>query len=155
MPSFAVERTLGRLAKWLRIMGFDTVFESDDTRSEYPGKADGRRVHLTRTVAVAEKRTHEPLLLIRSNGLREQLHEVVRALNINQSDVNLFSRCLRCNSPIAEIDKNKVRSRVPDHVWNSQNSFSQCQKCRQIFWPGTHADRSLNFIKQIFQETKR
>jgi len=150
MPSFAVERTLGRLARWLRIMGFDAVCESDATRPEYPGGKDEGRVRLTRIVTVAGQGADGPRLLIRSDHLPEQLREVVQALHIDLSDVRLFSRCLKCNRPIAAIDKGQVRSRVPDYVWENQDQFSQCPKCRQIYWPGTHAARSLNFIKQVF-----
>lgn len=154
MPSFAVERTLGRLAKWLRIMGFDTVCEADETRTDYPGVSGSNRVHLTRTVRVAKSLQVEPLLMIRSDLLREQLHEVVTALDIKFSDVRLFSRCLKCNRPIQRIAKSRVRSLVPDYVWDHHENFSRCPKCLKIYWSGTHSGRSMQFIRQVIEEAR-
>ena len=151
MPAFAVERTLGRLAKWLRIMGFDTVCEADETRTDYPGVSDSNRVFLTRTVRVARSRQVDPLLMIRSDLLRDQLQEVVTALDIELSDVRLFSRCLRCNRPIQTIAKPRVRSLVPDYVWDHHENFSQCPKCLKIYWSGTHSGRSMQFIRQVIE----
>ena len=151
MPSFTAERTLGRLAKWLRIMGFDTVYESDKTRAGAAGTTVGNRVYLTRTLRIARTPHCRPLLLIRSNDLRGQLREVVSALDIRRSDVCLFSRCLTCNRSVRVADKTDVRGRVPDYVWADQEHFSQCPKCLKIFWSGTHADRTDELIRQVFE----
>jgi uncharacterized protein with PIN domain len=147
--AFAVDRTLGRLAKWLRIMGFDTVCESDATGSAYPGLAEEKRVLLTRNTAL--RPAWGPLLLIRSNHLRDQLREVVQSLDIRQDQVELFARCLVCNIPVEHIEKEAARHRVPDYVWESQTTFSRCPECGRLYWPGTHADRSRDMIREVFR----
>ena len=145
---FIVDINAGKLAKWLRIMGFDTVCQADATRSAYPGRAKEKRVLLTRNTAL--RPAWGPLLLIRSNHLHEQLQEVVQSLGIKRSQVELFARCLVCNTPVERIEKEAVRNRVPDYVWESQAAFSRCPDCGRIYWPGTHADRSRNMIRQVF-----
>ena len=152
MPSFAVDRTLGRLAKWLRIMGFDTVCEADATGCDYPGIPAEGRILLTRNSAKEKDNDPDLLLLIRSDHVLEQLQQVVRSLDIGLQDVAMFSRCLQCNRPIEAVAKPDVRHRVPDYIYETHHQFSRCPNCRRIYWPGTHAARSREVVRRVFEQ---
>jgi uncharacterized protein with PIN domain len=148
---FAAEKTLGKLAKWLRILGFDTLYESDFPNSSLLDLSDPERILLTRTQIIREKISSPNLIFITSDHPFEQLKEVIEALDLKRTDTRPFSRCLRCNTPIEPIDKDSVRNDVPDYIWETHNAFQVCIKCRKIFWPGSHTKRSMNLIKELFE----
>lgn len=152
MPiAFAVERTLGRLGKWLRLMGFDTILETEFPRGAFGAHLTGDRRFLTRTRSAL--RTHAVLrpIFVRANDPCEQLLEVIRQTGIHPEDLRLFSRCLRCNEPIAPVPKDSVLGLVPDYVWETHASFSRCPGCRRVYWPGSHTARSSAKIERIFK----
>jgi len=103
--SFAADRTLGKLAKWLRILGFDTILESDISNNRFYDRLEPERVLLTRTVKIRERFTAKKLVFIETDGVNEQLRQVIDELAIVGKDIRMFSVCLHCNSPIVEVDK--------------------------------------------------
>ncbi|MDY6790556.1 MAG: Mut7-C RNAse domain-containing protein [Thermodesulfobacteriota bacterium] len=143
---FAAEKTLGKLAKWLRILGFDTIYPSDRTLPVENG-----RTLLTRTKRIRDECKTTQLIFIESDQPFNQLQEVVKALGITNEDLKTFTRCIRCNTKIRTIDKNSLRSVVPDYVWESQDSFKTCPKCQRIYWQGSHIKRSRELIKKLFK----
>ena len=148
---FAAEATLGKLAKWLRIMGFDTVCSTNISSRAIFDAIEKNRILLTRTRRIRDFGREEKLVFIESNEPFEQLREVVRSLNILLEDLQPFSRCIRCNIPIEQIDKRYVQGLVPDHIWETHQVFQSCNGCRRIYWPGTHAERSHDVIKRLFE----
>ena len=150
MPvKFTTERTLGRVTKWLRMLGFDTRVESKPTNgSERTPELD--RYILTRTRKRFEQLRGDQCLFIQSNEPFRQLKEVIRALEISKEDINPFSRCLVCNTPIVPIAKETARHIVPDHIWENCNTFRRCQKCRKIYWPGSHTEHGMEWIEALF-----
>lgn len=150
---FAVEVTLGKLARWLRLMGFDACIESGPMAAAMAPEIPDRVV-LTRTRRRCRDLQDRPFLFIRANDPRDQLREVIGGLDLRRRDVRPFTRCLLCNTPTTAVDKEAVRHLVPDYVWESQVRFSHCRRCRKIYWPGSHTRRSLEFIDSLF-ETRR
>jgi uncharacterized protein len=144
--NFAAEKTLGKLAKWLRILGFDTIYDPDIINPTESG-----RILLTRTKRIRDKYTTDKLIFIESDRPFKQLQEVVKALGIVNEDLKTFTRCIRCNTEIRAIDKNSIRSVVPDYVWESQDSFKACIECKRIYWQGSHTKRSMELIKKLFE----
>lgn len=149
--TFIADRTLGRLAKWLRILGFDTLYDPEAADSRLHDLCRPGSVMLTRTHRVRLKFRSRNLIFIKSNDPEDQLREVIKALNLSQADVRPFSRCLICNTPIEPIEKESIRNAVPDYVWETQNDFRQCPRCRKIYWHGSHTDRSMERIKSLFE----
>ena len=143
---FAAEKTLGKLAKWLRILGFDTIYGSYIINPTESG-----RILLTRTKRIKDKYTTDKLIFIESDKPFKQLHEVIKALGIVKEDIKTFTRCIRCNTKIRTIDKNSIRSDVPDYVWENHNSFKACRECKRIYWQGSHTKRSMELIKKLFE----
>ncbi len=148
--SFAADRTLGRLAKWLRLMGFDTIYESDVSSNWFYGHLDEMRVLLTRTGKIRNRYAGHRLVFIEDDQLFEQLIQVIDELAITSNDIRPFSRCIECNSPIIDIAKDTVYGLVPDYIWETHDNFSMCRQCKRIFWRGSHTERAAERIKQLF-----
>ena len=149
---FAADRTLGKLAKWLRILGFDTVFESDYSSKWFYEHLEPERVLLTRIVKLRKQFAARRMVAIEANGLAEQLGQVIIALPLSLNDIEPFTRCVKCNSPIVDVTKEDAFGRVPDYIWETQKVFSMCGQCERIFWAGSHTERSREFIRQLFAQ---
>jgi len=147
-PAFAVERTLGRLGKWLRLMGFDTRMERDFPRGGFPGHV-GDRLVLTRTRSVCRTAPGRAVF-IAANDVTAQIAEVIRAVGLRESELHPFTRCLRCNEPIGAVPKAEVERQVPDYVWETQERFSRCPACGRVYWQGSHTARAAAEIRRLF-----
>jgi uncharacterized protein with PIN domain len=148
--TFAAENTLGKLAKWLRILGFDTLYDSGAGGAAFFRSVPEGRVLLTRTVGVEKQLRSDRLLFIQSDDFRRQLGEVIRQLEIRPEDLRPFTRCIECNQIIESVEKPLIRHRVPDFVYESHEHFQQCPRCRKVFWSGSHTNRVLDCIRQLF-----
>jgi uncharacterized protein len=147
---FAAEPTLGKLAKWLRILGFDTLYEPGFSTKKNMGSGRKNRILLTRTEGVRDSKLPQAFIFITSNNPFEQLGQVIDALGIIYTDTRPFSRCIRCNTRIQAVDKDSVRGNVPDFTWQTCDIFKICGRCRRIYWPGSHAERSRDIIMRLF-----
>lgn len=146
---FAAEKTLGRLAKWLRILGYDTLFEPD-LPAGYFMLLEPNRLLLTRRTPCRQHRTVNPYLVIRTDHYWDQLGEVIRAAGMKAESIQPFSRCIRCNSAIISANKADLQGKVPDYIWETQDGFKTCQGCQRIYWPGSHIERSMERIRCLF-----
>lgn len=147
---FIAETTLGKLAKWLRILGFDTVCRAGVCGERFINSTGENRILLTRTKKVHGRGKGRKLVFIKSNDPSEQVREVLQVLGIGAADIRPFSRCIRCNILTRQVNKNTVRSRVPDYVWETNPTFQVCSRCRRIYWPGSHIERSHSIIERFF-----
>ena len=150
--SFAADRSLGRLARWLRLLGFDTVYESDVSSKWFYDNIDEMRVLLTRTKKNRSRFSGHRLVFIEANDLFGQIAQVIEELAITASDIRPFSRCIECNLPIIDIPKDCVFGLVPDYIWETHDDFSMCRQCERIFWRGSHTERSMDRIKSLFDQ---
>ena len=147
---FAAEPTLGKLAKWLRILGFDTSYEPGFSAEKAMDSGRKNRILLTRTERVRDGKLPQEFIFITSNNSFEQLREVIDTLDIIYTDTRPFSRCIRCNTRIQPVDKDSVRWNVPDFIWQTRDIFQICGQCRRIYWPGSHTERSHDIIMRLF-----
>jgi uncharacterized protein with PIN domain len=147
-PKFAVDFMLGRLAKWLRVLGYDAIYGRHLTGYGLirAARAENRLI-LTRDRSLKKKQP-PPFLFIDSNDHVEQLRQVLRACGLTEHP-RLFSRCLVCNALLEPRPKSEVKDRVPDFVWSTQDRFSWCPGCRKLYWPATHIDKMLAQIDNI------
>jgi uncharacterized protein with PIN domain len=130
---------LGRLVRWLRVLGYDTAYapDTDDTELVRRARAQGR-VLLTADRALAARRGARTLL-IESQTLADQLRQVRAELGPPPGPA--FSRCVACNGELAPVDKSALAGRVPPYVFATQQEFHRCLDCGRIYWPGTHVER--------------
>ncbi|MBN1622136.1 MAG: Mut7-C RNAse domain-containing protein [Endomicrobiales bacterium] len=138
-PKFLVDFMLGRLAKWLRIFGYDSIYIEEKNRPNLIlNSLKENRILITRDHRLSKKRAWK-LILIKNDHLPQQIKQLKDELNIVISRDNLFSRCTICNAPIEKIeDKEKIKDLVPEYVFRTQNDFSRCPNCKRIYWSGTH-----------------
>jgi len=150
IPCFAAEKTLGKLAKWLRLLGFDTLYEPELSSKRFIENLENDRILLTRTQRMREQFESRKFIFIESDHLEEQLAQVFQELDLKTLPTRPFSRCLQCNVPIVSAEKDSVWGRVPDYIFETQDHFQKCPKCDRIYWPGSHTRRSLLKIQQLF-----
>ena len=153
-PGFVADETVGRLAKWLRILGFDTRYVPD--RSRRPGTmADtGKRILLTRSRYHYQNEKSIQVLRLNSDDVMQQVTEVLTALDLTIDTVEPCSRCIRCNVPTCVVAKASVFGKVPDYIWETQAEFYQCRQCQKIYWPGSHYQRIQAIIANILPAQK-
>ena len=137
-PKFAADRMLARLARWLRLLGADVLFDPSLGGDKLLARARAeRRVTLTRDKRL---RTAPDALYLESNLFRDQLREVLARFPFDPRR-GAFTRCSHCNELLAEVDRDSVVRRVPPFVYASQERFSRCPRCGRIYWGATHPER--------------
>jgi len=146
-PRFAVERTLGRLARLLRMLGFDTISECEHSRRDFTARVDPGRVFLARSRGGRGEPHFLRRVRIRSDRPADQVVEVLRALGIRPEAIRPFRLCLRCNEPIERADRGEVLGLVPDYTWETNETFTRCPRCRRVYWRGSHTERALAEIR--------
>ncbi|MGH7873996.1 MAG: Mut7-C RNAse domain-containing protein [Candidatus Binatia bacterium] len=146
--TFAADRMLGRLAKWLRVLGFDVIYGPHLTGYGliHAARAYGRII-LTRDRRLKQKQP-PPFLLIASDHYRDQLRQVIEAFHLEIS-AQVFKRCLRCNSLLEPQSKQAVEAFVPPYVFSTQDSFFRCSRCRKVYWPATHHQRMVTELREL------
>jgi uncharacterized protein with PIN domain len=142
-PCLLVDQMLGRLATWLRLLGFDTGYMKDvpDSVLVRRALAEGRLL-LTRDRALA-KTPGVAVHLVEHDEVATQLRELVTCFDLRVRRERLFSRCTLCNSPLTSVDKEDVRARIPPVAYRLYESFKTCFYCQKVYWPGGHYDRIL------------
>jgi uncharacterized protein with PIN domain len=141
---------LGRLARWLRLRGYDTAYDNaaDDHELARRARSEGR-VLLTRDRELAD-RAGLRTLFIESETLEEQLAEV-RAAFGSPPDPAL-SRCSVCNEPLEEVPSDKVAGLVPAYVLREHSHFRRCPGCERIYWPGSHVEAMGEVVEGLSAE---
>ncbi len=153
-PKFVADVNVGKLGRWLRMMGYDTLFinDIDDARLVAIGLRE-KRVLLTKDTQIMLRRvvTSGKLkaLLIKDDDAKTQLRQVAETMKLNRR--RQFTRCLECNEPLAPRSKDDVRDLVPPYVFQTQSQYVQCPACNRIYWRGTHWQR-MNHDLGMFME---
>lgn len=142
-PRFLADQMLGRLAAWLRMVGYDTVTVYDLADSELVqlAAAEGR-ILLTRDGALASTRAVQ-VMRVAAVTPRAQLAEVLGALSLEVDPARFFSRCTRCNALVEPVAEAAVHDRLPPGVRDRGLAFVRCPACAQIYWRGSHVERFL------------
>jgi len=150
---FIVDSNAGKLAKWLRISGFDTLFMRDiDDNRLIRIALDQNRALLTKDTHILKRRVvtggRLKVVLIEHDGVKAQLSQVLSTLNL-AGQLNPFSICIECNEPLVRRDKKDVEQLVPPYVFETQNQFMQCPGCLRVYWKGTHWERMRGELERI------
>jgi len=142
---------LGSLAKWLRILGYDTLYVSNDTSDEEILDAALRetRVIISRDKLLTRKgkKMNLSVIEVTSTRLQDQIQQVFQ--NVVFNDEAILSRCLICNTILASIDKKKIEGKVPCRILDQHDKFYYCSKCDKVYWMGTHYRNMMNMINSI------
>jgi len=154
-PSFIVDINAGKLAKYLRMMGYDTLlFRGQDDGIMVKVALQDNRIILTKDGEILKRK------LITSGKIRaihlisdepeEQMLQVMRELHFND-ECNAFSRCLECNSLLDPMTVEAVRELVPLHVYETQTQYMRCPDCHRIYWRGTHWQAMCRQLQALFK----
>jgi hypothetical protein len=145
---FIADCMLGKLAKWLRLIGIDTVYLHDAEDDELIRRALREdRILLTRDGTLAGRRMlRGRSLFIESEETGKQLRQVIEHFGIGVEAGALFTRCIVCNEPIEDLPKASAKGSVPPYVYRTQERFGRCPSCGKIYWRGTHVDHVLQAL---------
>lgn len=142
---------LGTLAKWLRILGFDTYYAnseiSDEELLEIAKRENRTIISRDKDFVISGKKQNVDAIEITDIDLDEQLKQVLKHVKIDKKFI--LSRCTICNSKIKNIKKNEVQGKVPKRVYEKNDNFWFCSKCKKYYWAGSHYDKINEKIKEL------
>ena len=147
-PRFLVDTMLGRLATWLRILGYDAAYFRGEDRDLLAQAWREGRILLTRDARLLTRRRLPPHLGIASDLVADQLRQVVRAFGLTPA-CPPARRCPRCNLALAAQDKGSLAGRVPDFVWSHHDRFWTCPGCQRSYWAGSHRRRMDDALRRL------
>ena len=148
---FIADEMLGKLSKWLRILGYDTLYARGMKDSTIARIAiTQKRILLTRDTSFVNKKGLRHIL-IQYDHVMDQLKQVVRELHLPYPE-NSFSRCTICNAPLGPLSKEDACKQVPPYVCMTQDAFGICPECSRIYWKGTHYARMAERIRMIYDD---
>jgi len=148
-PRFIADVMLGRLAKWLRIAGFDVLYSNKFSDDELVRVSnDEGRVLLSRDTRLLVRKAVRRFIFLESQDLPGQIRQVFEALHLDGWP-SLLTRCLSCNEALQETARESVRGAVPPFVFETQANFKSCPKCGKIFWAGTHRSSVIRSLKRL------
>lgn len=143
--TFIADANVGKLAKWLRMLGINTLYINgiDDDELIRIALNEGR-VILTKDRGILHRRIvtigNVRALLIESDKIREQISQVIQTLDLGPI-FDKFSLCMECNEILEKRTKEEVKNLVPPYVRKTQEQYMQCPRCERIYWRGTHWER--------------
>jgi len=146
---FIADCMLGKLARWVRILGYDTLYDRALRDADLLQKAlETGRILLTRDTRLFAKIPLNAGLFIQSDHLAEQLQQVVLALHLDVS-CDVLTRCLACNTELQQVEKSAVEPDVPDFIFHTHNDFARCPRCGKIYWKGSHQAHIWERVRQL------
>lgn len=139
--AFAVDKMLGRLARWLRILGHDVAYGPHlSGRTLVECARTERRLLVTRDTRLLRDPHLPPHVFIASDHFREQLRQLAGVVPLGGA---FLRRCLDCNRTLETVAREAIRARVPAYVFATQEHFQRCPHCGRLYWPATHRDHML------------
>jgi len=146
---FVLDVHLGKLTVFLRIMGFDSYYRndlSDDELVEISVKE--KRILLTRDRNLLKRKAITHGHFVRATNPKLQLKEILSHFDLRRN-ISPFKRCLRCNSLMNSVSKEKVLGEIPPRVQTFYDDFYQCSGCQKVYWKGSHYETMKRFIKEF------
>jgi uncharacterized protein with PIN domain len=150
MMKFIADCMLGKLAKELRMLGYDTIYyRGEDAHQMIQLARQEGRVILTRNTKLIPKRPEDRIIRVMEDNPLLQLRELIQKRYISLNEENLFSRCLLCNVLIDEIPREEAEGKVPDFIFYQQKTFYRCPQCGRIYWQGTHQGNMQKRVAEL------
>jgi uncharacterized protein len=148
-PKFVVDIHIGKLARYMRLLGFDTEYRYNYSDEEIVdiSKSEKRTI-LTRDRDLLKRNDVTHGYWLRNESFEEQLKEVIKRFDL-ENEISEFSRCLVCNTALEKIEKEKIRFGVPQKVIDRKTDFSYCPACDKVYWKGRHYERMRELIDEL------
>jgi uncharacterized protein with PIN domain len=150
-PRFYVDAMLGKLARWLAILGYDAKFAGVDGRSDLELLTEAQRegrIFVTRDRRIPEVAGLRKVV-VREGDFEAQLGELARELSLKPDPARLFSRCAYCNEPLETLTREEALPLVPPKVRTLETPFWRCRLCGRLYWNGTHTDRVVETLRRL------
>jgi uncharacterized protein with PIN domain len=149
---FVLDVHLGKLARHLRLLGFDALYRNDyDDPTLVSVSVNDKRILLTRDVGLLKNGALTHAYWLREKEPRLQLAEILRVFDLKRA-LRPFSRCLECNAELADAGKERVIDRVPTRVSDDFDKFAECLACQRVYWRGSHYERMRVLIENVRAE---
>ncbi len=147
---FLADCMLGKLAKELRMLGYDTIYyRGEDTHQLIQWARQEGRAILTRNTRLIQKRPEDRIIRLKEDHPRLQLMELIQKGHISFNIKKLFSRCLLCNALVVEIPREEAEGKVPDFIFYQQKTFYSCPQCKRIYWQGSHQENMQKKVEAL------
>lgn len=154
-PKFSCDVHLGKLCKYLRMLGWDTFYSNVYSPEKLIELSHvEKRVLLSRSLQLTRQKQVTHALWVRSADPMEQVKEVIQKLDLTKG-ADALTRCLNCNEKLVLVEKKEILHRLEDRTANYYEEFFICQKCDQIYWKGSHFENMLEFIRQRLQKSEQ
>ena len=151
-----VDHMLGKLAKYLRMLGFDAVYFTQPDLSLLIEKADQeKRIILSRNTKLKHINGFSDFVFINNDQPDKQLREFLDYFKIHVSYDQLFTRCLRCNQKLVVANHEDIKGEVPSYVLETHKEFSFCPQCKKVYWAGTHLKEMKEIIGKVLGKNDR
>ena len=148
-PRFVLDVHLGRLARYLRLLGFDSLYEDSWSDPDLVAvSTTQRRMLLTRDVGLLMHRSLSYGYFVRAIDPTEQIHEVAGRFDLAEG-MSPFSRCMACNGRLIPVAKEEVADRLPPRTRAHYDDFRQCAACRRVYWQGSHFERLAQIVESV------
>lgn len=149
---FVLDIHLGRLAAYLRMLGFDTLYRNDYADDELARTShDEHRILLTRDVGLLKRSIVTHGYFVRETNPEKQLSEIVRHFDLYRM-IQPFARCIKCNGTVEVVSKEHIVDQLTEETATYYDDFRRCQACGQVYWRGSHTDRMQSLIEQVMQQ---
>ncbi len=151
-PSFVLDQHLGRLAAYLRMVGFDTLYRNDYHDDELAAVSHAQeRILLTRDTGLLKRSLVTYGYYVRATKPQHQLSEVIGRFALSESALP-FKHCMKCNGLLEQVAKEAIMKRLPDDTAQYYDEFHRCGNCDQIYWKGPHYQRMQQLMEQVLTE---
>jgi uncharacterized protein with PIN domain len=151
--TFIVDGMLGKLAKWLKILGFDALFMAGDDDKILAAARRENRTLLTRDREFVRRAGRHPALLIESTSWPDQVRQVLARFDLG-GETRPFTRCLECNVLLESLSRESAAQLAPPHVLEKSTSFSICPRCGRAYWAGTHQSEMERTIRDLLGNSR-
>jgi len=151
-PGFVLDVHLGKLCKYMRMLGFDTIYRNNLEDAEIINIAiEQKRIILTRDIGILKNRLVSHGYWVRSQHPREQLLEVIQRFDLSCS-IKPFYRCTVCNGVVEKVDKESISQLLESGTKKYFTDFFRCSACKKIYWKGSHYEKMKDFVSGIFKK---
>lgn len=148
-PRFVLDAHLGKLAGYLRLLGFDTLYRNDyDDETLARISSAEPRILLTRDRGLLKRSLVTHGYYVRQVDPQRQIVEVLHRFDL-QGQIAPFHRCIRCNGLLRDVSKEMIGDRLPHHTCEYYDEFHMCDQCGKVYWKGSHYQRLLDFIASL------
>lgn len=149
---FLADSMLGKLARWLRLMGFDTLYYPSISDEELIEKAKKEgRIVLTKDGGLVNKNRYTNIIYITDSDPNRQIKMIIKKLKLNPWE-GLFSRCTHCNHLVEKIKEvSQYKEKIPPYAYRTSPSFYYCPSCNKVYWEGSHHQKIKTKIRSLME----